>query len=72
MFRVKSAIKLGRWSTEKTFEECMRAVDLANYDSHGSKEPEPFPRYRICNDDVIDFGVINIGSFDVHGIPSKN
>lgn len=63
----QSAIKLGRWSTGKTFEQCIRAVDLANYDcSHSEELPKPV-KFHVYDDDVIDFGVINIGSFDLHG-----
>ena len=67
MFRAQTITKLGRWSTKKTVEQWMRAVDLANYDcSNTDQLPKPV-KYHVYDDDIIDMGIVNIGSFDLHG-----
>jgi len=66
MFRTASKIKLGRWNTEKTFQECIRSVDLANHDCSTSDD---IPKYHPEQEEM--FGFIPIGSFDLYIEPAK-
>ncbi len=62
----KTPIRNGRWATNKTFEETMRAVDLANSDSCYVSET---PKYVHIDNDVIEFDLPLAGGFELH---SKN
>lgn len=60
------ALPVGRWKAEKSFEEAMRAVDLANSDSCYVSET---PKYVHTDNDIIDIEIPLIGGFHLH---SKN
>ena len=64
-------IRLGRWNTEKTVEETLRLIDLANCDSCGTctvpKQETTLERFVHVEGDVIDIGYMPLpGSFELH------
>ena len=63
MILSKMKLPNGRWKAEKTFEEAMRAVDLANSDSCYASET---PKYIHVDNDVIDMELPLVGGFHLH------